>query len=89
MSSWLKDPDARLDWSWDWTDWLAEDETITDHEIMAPDGITIDSSSRAGGVVTAWVKDGDVGESYSLVCRIETSAGRVDDRRITLRVRQR
>lgn len=81
------DPDATLDWAFDWSAWLADGETITSHETV-PDGVTVDSSSESAGVVTVWVSGGQLG-SARVTCRITTSAGRVDDRTRMLYVRER
>ena len=89
MSTWIKDPDAVLDHAWDWQDWLAEDETIVDHDIIVASGqVTIDSSSEDDGVVTAWLSNAEP-RTVRVTCRITTSQGRTDDRTITLRVQDR
>jgi hypothetical protein len=84
-----KDPDARLDYQWDWSEWLAEGETITDAVITVPDGITLDEQIDADTTVTAWLIGGTDEEGYKLTCHIETSAGREDDRSIYINVRER
>lgn len=92
MNILLKDPDAILDYAWDWTAWLQNGETITAQTVTAPDGITIETSppvSQSGGVVTAWVSGGTIGQRYDLVCHVTTSAGRQDDRTLTLNIQQR
>ena len=89
MSRYIKDPDATLDWAWDWTGWLADDETITDHEIIVATGtVTIDSTSEDDGIVTAWLSEAEEG-NVTVTCRITTSQGRTDDRTIRLRVMDR
>lgn len=85
MSRFLIDPDARLDYSFDWTDWLAQGETITAHDVIASSGITIASHGQLGPVVTVWVEDAQPVEQR-VTCRITTSAGRIDDRSIDLLV---
>lgn len=84
MSRFTLDPDATLDFSFDWTAWLEDDETISDHEIVA-DGVTVDSSDEDSGIVTVWLSDAQRGERL-VVCRVTTSEGRVDDRTLTLSV---
>jgi hypothetical protein len=87
-----KDPDAVLDYAWDWSAWLAEDETITDKTVsVEPSGLTIDSSIISGGSVIAWLSGGDVDTDYAVTCHIETSNTpvREDDRTLTIQVRQR
>ena len=87
-SSFLLDPNANLDYEWDWTDWLAVGETITAHTITPPTGITVGTHAVAGSKVVAWLT-GVVGTKGRVVCHIVTSAGRTDDRSITVTVQDR
>lgn len=88
MTDRIKDPDAVLDFSFDWaTNWLEPAETIVDFTVTT--GLTVDSSAEFDGVVTVWLSGGTAGENYPLTCRIVTSAGRTDDRTMTIRVRER
>ena len=82
----LKDPSAVLDYVFDWTEWLATGETITDHTITADTGITVDSSTESDGKVTVWLSGGTAGQNYKVACKITTSAGRTDERTLWIRV---
>ena len=82
----LKDPSAVLDYVFDWTEWLATVETITDHTITADTGITVDSSSEYAGKVTVWLSGGTAGINYKVACKITTTAGRTDERTLWIRV---
>ncbi len=86
--SFTKDPDAVLDYQWDWAAWLGTD-TIAGHEITVPDGLALDSSEATNTTVTAWISDGTVGQSYLATCHIVTAAGREDDRTVTITVLER
>lgn len=88
-TKYLKDPSAVLDWVFDWTDWLASGEAITDHTITVDTGITNDSSTEDAGKVTVWLSGGTAGENYKVACLIETSAGRKDERTIWIKVTNR
>ena len=88
-SSYTKDPDATLDWAFDWTSWLVDAETIVSHTILTDGTVTEDSSSDDGGVVTVWLSGGEVRDNAEVTCRIVTDQGRTDDRTITVRVRER
>ena len=94
-STFTKGPDAVLDYRFDWaaaingngsSDYLEPGEVITDHTIIADEGITVDSSVAADDAtaVIVWLSGGTVGRRYGVTCRIATSANRIDDR--TLRV---
>lgn len=85
---WKHSPTAKLDYSWPWTDWLAAGETITSFTITVPAGVTLTGDIEAGGVITGWIV-APVGPKIELVCHIVTSAGREDDRTITLLVGSR
>ncbi len=84
-----KDPDAVLDWVWDWNEWLDEGETIASSTFIASVGITIDSESNTTKTATVWLSGGTAGQVYQVTNRITTSSGRTDDRSITIRVAER
>jgi hypothetical protein len=88
----LHDPDANLDYSEDWSAWLAEivgGDTIADALILPESPLVLGSQSISGGVVTAWISGGEAGNTYRVVFRITTAAGRIDDRSIYLKVKDR
>ena len=85
----LKDPSAVLDYVFDWTEWLATGETITDYTITADTGITVDSPTEDDGKVTVWLSGGTAGVNYKVACLITTSAGRTDERTIWIKVTNR
>ena len=87
----IKDPDAVLDFVFDWRvkNWLESTETISSYTIDADTGITVDSDSETGGVVTAWLSGGTDGENYTVRCEIVTSEGRTDERSIDIKVMER
>lgn len=88
-TSWIKDPDAVLDYTFNWTTWLADaSDEIVSYEVFA-DGVTVDSHFRIDGQVTAWVSGGTVGATATVTNRIVTSAGRTEDRTIKLFIRDR
>ena len=84
-----KDPDAVLDWVWDWNEWLDEGETISTSTFIASVGITMDSTSNTTKTATVWLSGGTAGQVYQVTNRIVTSAGRTDDRSITIRATER
>ena len=83
------DPDAVLDYAFDWSDWLESAETISSHEVTVESGITKDSDSESDGIVTVWLSGGTHGEDYIVACEISTSLGRTDERSINIRCRER
>ena len=99
-SIFLKDPNAVLDYKFDWkadtngsgnTDWLDSDETIISKTVTVDDGITKDSDALADDdtSVVVWLSGGTAGVDYEVACFIETSAGRDDERTMKIQVRER
>lgn len=88
-----KDPDAVLDYKFDWSGWLASGETIVSKEISASDGLSVSSSSITDDdtSVTVWLSGGTAGVWYDVTCRITTSSSpaRIDDRTIQIECKQR
>lgn len=88
-SEYVKDPDATLDYTFDWTEKLAEDEEITEPQISVPEGMTLLYKEYTAKTVTAWLSGGVATSKPRVVCRITTSAGRVDDRSIWIKISER
>jgi len=89
MSYWTKDPQAVLDYRFDWAQWLAAGETITAHTVTVPAGLAKDSDSATSTAVTVWLSGGTAGVDYAVGCRVTTSQGRTDERTIVIAVRER
>lgn len=89
MSIYVKDPDAVLDYGFDWSDWLATGEVITTSTWSVTTGLTKDSDSSNDTATTIWVNGGTAGLSYTITNHIITSAGRADDRSHTIKVKDR
>jgi hypothetical protein len=86
----VKDPNAVLDYTFDWSEWLdAITDTIASKTIVAETGITNDSSSISGKTVIAWLSGGTAGVTYRVTCRIVTAGARTDDRSIFIKVKER
>lgn len=84
-----KDPDAVLDYAFDWSAWLEDGETISSHVVTVGSGITKDSDSESSGIVTIWLSGGTHGSDYLIACKIVTSMARTDERSINIRCRER
>lgn len=89
IAVYVKDPDAVLDYIFDWSRWLAGNEAITASNVVASAGINLDSQSNTGTAVTAWISGGTGGQPYTVTNHITTNLGRSDDRTITIRVTPR
>ena len=87
----IKDPSARLDYSWDWSDWLeAIADSISSATVTVPTGLTAVGAPVAdGALVTQRVSGGTLDGAYTLVCQITTAGGLIDERSIYLTIANR
>jgi hypothetical protein len=85
----LKDPDAAVDYRIDWSAYLGADSIAASSWSASPAGLTVAAESFTASAATARVAGGSTGTVYSLVNRITTVAGVVDERTIVVRVEQR
>lgn len=90
----VKDPEAMLDYSFDWTAWLASASSPTDviasiTPTVIGTGLVINSSAHNGSIATIWVSGGVAGETGTLECKILTTGGRTDERSVYLKIRER
>jgi hypothetical protein len=83
-----KDPNAVLDYTVDWTRWLAGDQ-IASSAWLVPTGLTKMADSKTGSSATVWLSGGTAGQSYTVTNRITTAAGRTEDRSFIARVEER
>lgn len=89
MPGYSKDPDAVLDYQFDWSAWLDDTDSIASHDVTATDGITIDSTSATTTAVTVWLSGGTAGETYRVTCHIVTADARTDERTMRVIIRER
>jgi hypothetical protein len=90
-SSFLKDPDAKLDYKFDWSEWLETGEKITSFSLIISTGLTEFSSSNDDDSVTVWLTGGTSGITYQVTCRITTDSNptRIEDRTMTFLIIER
>ena len=85
-----KDPDAVLDYSVDWSLWLAGDQIATSQWILAPDtDLEAAADTNTTTKATVWLSGGVNGTTYLATNRITTAGGRTDDRTISIKVQDR
>ncbi len=96
MPTYLKDPDAKLDYGFDWKapsedggPWLANGETIVTSTWNVPIGITKESDSADDTETVIWLSGGVVGIEYKITNQIVTNAGRKDNRTMKIQVKER
>lgn len=91
-----KDPDALLDYTFDWTayltplvDTIATVTWVTNAGVTVTGGITVAPTppvSHTTMTATAFISGGVVGTTETLTCRIVTASGRTDDRSISIKI---
>ena len=85
--SFIKDPSARLDYSWDWALWLAEvSDTIASATVTVSGATAVGSPVVGDTEVTQRVEGGEIGVECELVCQITTVGGLIDERTIHLTI---
>lgn len=81
-----KDPDEDLDFTWDFSALLEDDETIASHEFHdIPEGIELHDEAAGDSAVVAWVgPGGSVSSEYDVACKVTTDSSppRIFDRTI-------
>ena len=65
----VKDPDATLDYIIDWSEWLDTD-TISTSTWTVPTGLTNVSDSNTTTTATIWLSGGTAGQRYTVSNRI-------------------
>jgi hypothetical protein len=86
----LKDPEAVLDYTVDFAPWLLPEADTIASATVTGTGVTVDSSAVVGGTaVTMWVSGGTVNTTGNAVVQITTVDGRIDERTVYFKVRNR
>lgn len=83
------DPHAILDVAVQWSGWLEDGDAIATSTWLSPDGLTTTNPSLVDAKAIVWVSGGQVGQTYRIVNRVTTTAGRVDDRTLHVYVIER
>lgn len=85
-----KDPDAVLDYSFDFGPWLTPlNDTIDSADFILETPLLEEIRVVEPLTAVVWIKGGIPGQTHRATCRITTAAGRVDDRSIFLKIKQR
>ena len=88
MNTYVKDPDARLDFAIDWTPFLGTD-TIDTVEWLDPTPDTdpplvVEDEGLDGNTHVAYVSGGKLNRAYRVTSRVTTAEGRIQDETITI-----
>lgn len=90
LTTWPKDPNATLDYSVDWSEWLATGESLT-CSVWTRSATTLveENTALTTSVATIWLSGGTVDATYTIANKIGTSGGRIDERTVSIKVLQR
>lgn len=83
-----KDPDATVKFTVDWSDFLADGETINTSAFTLDSGITSPSNSNDTTTASVYIAGGSVGSRYNVRNRITTSASQTNDYTFTVIIKE-
>lgn len=88
----MMDPDAVLDFTLDWTDWLVDGDSIVEVSFSAPAPLELTSETffvrrldwapekGPRHLTQVWVRNPAPGSTHTVTCHIRALSGREDDR---------
>lgn len=90
----VKDPDAILDYSWDFSNVIDDGDSIATVEFIVDDpesGLVVVNQTLQGNVGVAWLSGGVPGQTWGVTCRYHTAStpARVDDRTLYFSIKDR
>lgn len=81
---------SELDYTFDWTDWLAADaDTIQSATVTCSGGVTLASQVDAFPLVHIKVNGGTAGTTAKAICAITTAQGRKETRTMYFQIKDR
>jgi hypothetical protein len=82
-----KQPGEVLDYDFDFTDSLAEGDTVSTATVtVSPSGLTLSTKTVSSPTVKQWVSGGTAGTRYRLTCAAVTSGGRTHEEEMVIPV---
>ena len=87
IATFIKDPDAVLDYGVDWFRWL-DGDTISTSSWSVSAGLTAGTTSHSNGIATIFLSGGTDGTDYTVRNRVVTAGGRTVDRTFAIQVRE-
>lgn len=85
----IKDPDENLDYSFNWADYLSPTSDTIESVVFAAVGATLGTVSNTTTLATAFVSGGVSGSTATLSCSITTAQGRIAQRSVYLKIKER
>lgn len=87
-----KDPSDKADFTLNWSEELkvmGDNDTILQTVWTVPQGLVLESQNQANGETSVWLSGGTAGQDYMIACRVTTSAGRIFERSVWLKVQNK
>jgi hypothetical protein len=84
-----KDPNAMLDYGFDWTAYLNSQKTISNSTWIVPSGLTNNSTAVNGNVTTIVLSGGVLTKQYLIRNQVTFSDGTIDERSFVLWIQQK
>lgn len=88
MITFIKDPDATLDYTVDWSQWLQPGERISTVSWNLG-GLGPGGESNTETHAVKFITGGTAGTDYTVRCRITTTQARTEDRSFIISVQER
>jgi hypothetical protein len=83
-----KDPNARLDYGFDWTGFL-KGKTITASSWVIPAGLINEGEALSSTVATVILSGGVLAKQYEITNRITASDGTIDQRSLSILIQKK
>ena len=93
-NTFVKDPDATLNYGVDWEKWLEGSDIITASEWRIESDhsgadISIESKDFSDVETEVFISGGAEGQEYKLINKIETQDGKIDERTLRIVIEER
>lgn len=91
LGRWVKQPNERLSYAVDFTDWLAErpGNSIASFTVVATPGITVVATSKTGAIISTLLSGGTEGTTYKITVTVTTSASsEVKEAEFTVKIKE-
>lgn len=85
----VKDPSARKDYQFDWSDWLSGDTISASSWTISPaNELSQYAASNTTTTTTIWLQNGTSQKDYTVTNQITTAGGRIEQASFIVRVRE-
>lgn len=92
-TTYTKDPQATLDYVFDWSQWVQNGEVIVTSQFAVSNtsatGLSVVVTQNTASTATIWLGGGTVGRTYSIVNTVTTDQGRTNVKSVNIRVMDR